>query len=211
MRMAWAEAAKSAWDYHLWLNDDVILDANAISTLLATASEVSGKEGRIGIIVGNCRDPETGRITYGGFLKGCKNWVEPSDRYQFCYTMNGNIVLIPRQVVDAVGNLRIEFRHAGADQDYGVRARKKGFILCVAPGYQGVCRRNDPACLWADPNIPFRKRWRIMHGPKGQHPYEKYLVARQYHGYLWPIDVVKLYLKVCFPRTYDFFRRLMTH
>jgi GT2 family glycosyltransferase len=210
MRAAWAEAEKSTWDYHLWLNDDVMLDPCAILTLLATASKFSGKEGRIGIIVGNCRDPHTGKITYGGFLKGCRGLVEPSDKYQYCYTMNGNIVLIPRQIIAAVGNLRVEFRHTGADQDYGLRARKKGFMLYVAPGYQGVCKRNDPTYPWADPNTPFRQRWRIMHSPKGQPPYETYLVARQYHGLLWPIDVIKLYLKVCFPRIYDFCRRRMT-
>jgi GT2 family glycosyltransferase len=209
MRVAWAEAMKSTWDYYLWLNDDVILYPGAVLTMLTTASEVSRKEGRIGIIVGNCRDPHTGRITYGGYIKGCRGLVEPSDKYQSCYTMNGNVVLIPHQVVATVGNLRVEFRHYAADQDYGFRAREKGFIAYVAPGFQGMCRQNDPACPWADPNTPFRQRWRIMHSPKGQRPYETYLIARKYHGFLWPIDVIKLYLKVSFPRTYDYFRRHM--
>lgn len=103
MRMAWAEAMESDYDYYLWLNDDTMLLSGALQTLLATARDVRLREGYDGIIVGSCRDPITRRHTYGGRLKRnrcCRlpdKPLPPSDRITPCDTMNGNLVLVPRR------------------------------------------------------------------------------------------------------------------
>ncbi len=200
MRMATAAAMNRDYDYYLWLNDDTILVPEAVATLFATALEVQNREGREGIIVGSCRDPETGRHSYGG-----RNWsnpgafLPPSEHPQPCILMNGNVVLIPRCVAACVGNISPEFRQSSGDEDYGLRARQQGFHLWLAPGFLGWCAVN-PRPRWTDPAVPLRERWRSLHDPKGQPPYEIYVFGRRHHGHLWFLDLVKLYLRVLFPR-----------
>jgi len=201
MRMAWAEAMKGDYNYYLWLNDDTILLENALQVLLKSSQQIHKQEGKEGIVVGSCRDAETGERTYGGSL--CNGLpLEPIACPQPCELMNGNIALIPHGVSKVVGNLSTEFAHTSADNDYGLRAIKAGFTLWVAPGYQGLCAANDHA-LWADPKVPIGERWASLHDPKGQPPYEIYIYARRHKGFLWPLDLVKLYLRVLFPRLYD--------
>src|ERR1019366_3932245 len=102
---------------------------------------------------------------YGGYGRRF-TLIEPSWQMQLCDTMNGNIVLVPRAVFQAVGNLCSEFRHNGGDADYGLRARKAGFKIWVAPGFLGSCRPNSSPS-WSDPSVPFCSRWRRLQSPKG--------------------------------------------
>jgi GT2 family glycosyltransferase len=207
MRMAFAEAMKDDYDYYLWLNDDVILFENALCVLLKTSEQMRELDGKGGIIVGSCRDLETGEHTYGGY-DSSEILITPGERPSPCYLINGNIVLIPRNVSKVVGNISPEFVHYGGDNDYGLRAIKAGFKLWVAPGYQGLCAANKHE-LWADPKVSLHQRWRYLHGPKGQPPYEVYIFARLHKGFLWPMDLVKLYLRVLFPGLYDKLKRLV--
>ncbi len=210
MRMAFAAAISRDYDYYLWLNDDTVLVPEAVATLLATALEVQNRQGRDAIIVGSCRDPETGRHSYGG-----RNWsnpgafIPPNEHPQPCILMNGNIVLIPRRVATCVGNISPEFRQSSGDEDYGLRARKQGFQLWLAPGFLGWCAVN-PRARWTDPAVPLRERWRGLHDPKGQPPYETYVFGRRHHGRLWFLDLVKLYLRVLFPRFHTRLKALVT-
>jgi GT2 family glycosyltransferase len=208
MRLAWTEAMKSDYDYYLWLNDDTILLENALHVLLKTSQQTHKQEGKEGIIVGSCRDPETGEHTYGGSIRKKFNApVTPTDYAQNCDLMNGNIVLIPRGVSKVVGNISPEFTHCGGDNDYGLRTIKAGFKLWVAPGYQGLCAANNYN-PWADPKVPLRERWRYLHSPKGQPPYEIYVYARRHSGFFWPMDIVKLYLRVLFPGTWKKLKKI---
>ncbi len=197
MRMAWAGAMKGDYDFYLWLNDDTVLLEEALDVLLATSKQIRKKEGWEGIIVGSCRNPKTGEHTYGGLLRDNLP-VEPTDCPQTCERMNGNIVLIPCAVSKIVGNISPEFAHTSGDNDYGLRAIKAGFKLWIAPGYQGLCAKNN-LTPWADPKLPLHERWRYLHSPKGQPPYEIYVYARRHSGFFWPMDLVKLYLRVLFP------------
>lgn len=207
MRLAWSEAMKYDYDYYLWLNDDTVLFNNALYTLLET-SEQMRKQGKDGIIVGSCRDPQTGQHSYGGAIRKKSNApVIPSESPQPCDLMNGNIALIPKTVSKVIGDISPEFTHNSGDNDYGLRAIQKGFEIWVAPGYQGSCSAN-PYDPWADPKIPFRQRWRFLHSPKGQPPYEVYIYARRHSGFFWPMDFVKLYCCVLLPSLYHFLKRL---
>jgi GT2 family glycosyltransferase len=206
MRLAWSEAMKEEYDFYFWLNDDTTLMPNAIATLLATYTEVKKSDGSCGIVVGSTFDPETKKITYGGYkdVNGV-SIVIPTDHPQPCIAMNGNIVLVEKAVVDAIGNLSPEFQHTSADYDYGLRARQRRFSLWVAPGYQGYCKKNSCA-TWCDPNKPLVVRWKALHGPKGQPPHEKVVFARR-HLSFWPLVLVKLYLKALFPRQWELVKR----
>lgn len=203
MRRAWSEAMAGDYDGYLWLNDDTRLLPTAVATLLMSCEEASSL-GRPGIVVGSTCDPDDGRLTYGGY-RGLRR-VEPSDEMQACDTMNGNIVLVPRGVCKAMGNLSPEFRHNSADQDYGLSARKAGFEIWVAPGLLGQCRRNLGE-RWADPKVPFRQRWRSLQSPKGQPLRETYIFCRRHNGWRWPLDILKLCCRVLLPGPWESLKR----
>ena len=203
MRLAWEEAAKGIYDFYLWLNDDTQLISNAIDDLVKTAALIKAKEFIDSIIVGSCIDPKTREYSYGGRFLNKSELITPSEFPQECEMINGNIVLVPSNIFKCIGNLSPEFAHTSGDNDYGLRARKKGFKLWIAPGYQGLCSKNENMELWANKNIPLRKRLKLLHSPKGQPFYETYIFAKRHKGFLWPLDLVKLYLRVFFPLLYS--------
>ena len=160
MRLAFAEALKYSYDYYLWLNDDTLLEPDALSNLL-NAHEILVQRGYSdSIVVGSVKDPATGKHTYGGATR-TKGWlsnkfkpVEPGKEFKLCDTMQGNIVLIPNSVAEKVGNLDSTFIHTMGDLDYGLRARRLGCHVWIAPGYMGTCSRNSICGSWADTNLP---------------------------------------------------------
>ena len=64
MAVAEQTAVRGNPGFLLWLNDDTILDQDALSRLLATADLHPGA-----IVVGATRDPLSGDLTYGGRLQ----------------------------------------------------------------------------------------------------------------------------------------------
>lgn len=200
MRIAWAEAIKSYYDYYLLMNDDTILLPNAIQTFLASARKIYASELRQGIIVGSTLDPVTGKRSYGGVTRGKQRGdVNPTNELQPCDQMNCNCTLVPHQVVEAIGNLSPEFTHALADHDYSLRAKAAGFSVWVAPGFLGVCPVN-PIPNWANPKVPMRERLKSLHSPKGLPPREWIVFCRRHLPYQWPIRLVLLYLHAIFPQ-----------
>jgi GT2 family glycosyltransferase len=166
--MAW-EAARPA-DFYLWLNDDVRLRPRAIGALI----EVHQSTGDVAAItVGATCDPDAGKTCTGGMRRA--NWydvrvIEPTDAPQMCDSINGNIVLVPRAAEERIGALDPAYTHFFADGDYGLRARKHGLPVLLAPGHLGECRLNPLANSSFDPQLSARERWRRMFGPKGYRP-----------------------------------------
>jgi len=166
MRTAWESALREdLFDYFMWLNDDTLLKPGAITLMLATARKHSG------IIVGSCHDPETGDWTYGGraTADGRKALagrpVLPGNTVQRCQQMNGNVVLVPNDVVDRIGILSDRFTHGIGDFDYGFRALDAGISLIVPPDYQATCASN-PMPDWCNPDTPFLRRLALFNSPK---------------------------------------------
>jgi GT2 family glycosyltransferase len=210
MRVAFEEAMKDYHNYFLWLNDDTMLFQNAIRMLLDTAYQIRQQEGKPGIIVGSTQDPKTGQCTYGGVIRKSK-WqplgyrhLESSGKPQRCITMNGNCVLIAREVVESVGNLSSDFTHYIGDYDYGLRASAKGIGVWIAAAYVGNCSRN-PLTPWAEPEVSLRRRLEILHSPKGLPPREWFLYLRRHAGIYWPIYILTLYIRVLFPHLWRLF------
>lgn len=201
MRVAFAEAMRSDFDYYLWLNDDTRLFDGALDRLLGTAQRLE-REGRTAIVVGSTCDPVRESWTYGGFRRRL-SWrgvqilsVQPlPDELQPCDTMNGNCTLIPRAITRKVGNLDAAFQHSIGDFDYGFRTRAAGFEICIVPGYVGCCARNSGIGTWRDNGAAFSKRWRHLMSPKGL-PFREWLIYTYRHcGALWPFYTVMPYLK----------------
>ncbi|RAM53012.1 MAG: glycosyltransferase family 2 protein [Hapalosiphonaceae cyanobacterium JJU2] len=191
MQFAFAAALKEGYQYYLWLNDDTLLDPNALTKLLSNHDYLTQQGHPDSIIVGSTRDSVTGKATYGGARRS-KRWysnkyefVEPTGELQECDTMFGNCVLIPDSVAQKVGNLDSTFIHTLGDIDYGLRARKLGCSVWIAPGYIGTCSKNSVSGSWVDTKLPVHKRLMKLLQPKG-YPIKAWTVFTKRHsGVFW--------------------------
>ncbi|MBW4026089.1 glycosyltransferase family 2 protein [Acidipila rosea] len=194
MRAAMAEAARTDPDYYLWLNDDTHLDPDAISRLLAIVDQLQDQA----IVVGATRDPISGDLTYGGVNRA--GWTQPvsfrlvpeSKAAVSCDTMNGNCVLIPREIYNRTGPMSSAYSHAMGDMDYGLRARRCGFEVVVAPGTVGTCARNPGQPKWRSTELTLSTRLKAMQQRKGL-PLQEWRAFTSAHAgpfwfiyWLWP-------------------------
>jgi GT2 family glycosyltransferase len=198
MRVALAHAHERHPDLYLWLNDDVELDPDALARLLTTHERLAADGRPPSIVVGSTRDPETGQLTYGGVIRPDR-WrpmlyerVRPGEHPLPAETMNGNCVLVPREVVTRIGNLSPAYTHGMGDYDYGHRATRAGCEVWVAPGTIGTCSRN-PARPRAG---SFDEHRRQATSPTGGLPPTEWLTfARRWAGPLWPIYGLSPYVR----------------
>ncbi|HEY9901499.1 MAG TPA: glycosyltransferase family 2 protein [Candidatus Sericytochromatia bacterium] len=201
MRQAFAEALKHDYDYYLWLNDDTILYPNALATLLETSQSLQQQGEHRAIVTGSTCDSDTKALTYGGVVRRSPwrplkfDLVEPGEQVKHCDTINGNCVLIPRAVVQVVGNLDPAFTHYAGDWDYGLRARQQGCTAWVAPGYVGTCSQNYQPGKMENSQVQLSEGLKKIAQPKGLaireqtlHPLGEWKIfAQRYAGLLWPI------------------------
>lgn len=202
MMRAWERARTMAPDYVLWLNDDTMLCPHALATLFSTDAQIRQQTGQPGIVVGSTADCKTGQLTYGGHIAP-KRWKpftyqrvwhesEPVE----CHAMNGNVVLIPMQIVMSVGNLDPVFEHAMGDTDYALRARGMGHRLFVAPGIVGHCSNNPASNTYLDASLPLPVRWKKMMARKGLPPRSWWHFTRRHAGLAWPVYFAWPYFKL---------------
>jgi len=177
MNRAWSEAAKKDFDYYLWLNDDTILHAYALSVLLHTSEQL---QHRVIVVGSTCAVNDTTIVTYGG-RTSAGQVIQPTNETQTCNYFNGNIVLFPKYVYEKVGMNDPVFRHALGDFDYGLRAVKACIQLIVAPNILGKCDTNVGFSTWCNPKQPFKIRWKAFRTPIGQNP-EEFFVFEMRHG-----------------------------
>jgi GT2 family glycosyltransferase len=199
--LAFAEAIKYDYDFYLWLNNDTFLNPNALSKLLETWHNLRDRGERRAIVTGSTCDANTKTLTYGGVVRRSRwrplkfDLVEPGEEAKRCDTMNGNCVLIPREVVQVVGNLEPAFTHYAGDWDYGLRAGRQGCTVWIAPGYVGTCSQNYQPGSEADSPIDIGDGLKKLGQPKGLpvkeqvlHPFWEWKVFAQRHaGLFWPI------------------------
>lgn len=191
MRLAFAEAMKHSYSYYLWLNDDTLLEPQAINNLLDIYENLVQSGYTNSIVVGSTKDAVTGEPTYGGAAQS-KLWytkkfefVEPGQTSQECDTFFGNCVLIPDLVAAKVGNIDDVYIHTMGDLDYGLRAGKLGCSIWAAPGFVGTCSRNSIGGSWADTNIPFYQRLKKVLQLKS-FPFKSWTVfCKRYSGPFW--------------------------
>ncbi len=198
MRLALQHARQWDPDFYFWVNDDVVLDNFALDILLRTQQNLLSAQGSAAIVVGSMRDPETGVLTYGGVrrrrrLRPLRFEVVPPRTHPVpCETMNGNAVLVPREVVSKVGNIDAAYWHSMGDFDYGLRAREANCSVWVAPGTVGTCASNP---LPAPGSERLGDELRRMRGLKGLPPSPWRTFARRWAGPLWPIYFVSPYVR----------------
>ena len=99
------------------------------------------------LLAGSVCDPETGVTTYGGQRR--RDWhplryalVTPPDVPTTVDTVNGNVLLVPRETYRLLGHIDGGFAHSYADMDYGLRLRQAGGENVLIPGHVGTCAAN---------------------------------------------------------------------
>jgi GT2 family glycosyltransferase len=184
--------ARATSDFHLWLNDDVVLAPHALAELLVVARPDR-------IIAGKLSDTD-GQPTYGGFRSSRMaplsfRPVEVNATAQRVRTMNGNVVLVGRAVIDALGGVRGDlFPHAFGDLDYGLSASRAGFSVFQAPGTVGTCSRNPPSARRGLSTLG--ARWRATKSVKEVPPRMWWHACRRHGGLLAPVYFVTPYVKL---------------
>lgn len=200
MRLGLAQAYAGDHDLYLWLNDDTTLDPHALAALIATHDDVVASSGAPALVVGATRDPDTGVHTYGGRRRLdprrplAFGLVPITDRPVACDTMNGNVVLVSREVVGRVGNIDPAYRHSMGDFDYGLRARAAGCGVFVAPGTVATCASNPPP-PWGTRPLRRELRTLVQRRVPGLPPSSWATFARRWAGPAWPLYFVSPYLK----------------
>ena len=202
MHLAFETALRVGFDHYLWLNDDTMLQRDALSRLLSCEEQLRLRTDSPLIVVGNTIDPDTGAHTYGGERQPSRlarfrvERVAPACEPQRCDTLTGNIVLIPARAANRVGNLDPVYEHAMGDTDYGLRARRIGVELWVAPGVHGHCAHNPVAGTYLDTSLPAATRWQRMLHRKGL-PWRSWLTfTRRHMGVMWPLYFVWPYARL---------------
>ena len=193
MHVGFGVALQRPADYFLWLNDDTELAPDALHSLLRQSEQLRKEGDTAVILVGATAERSSGRVTYGGRARPSR-WrrfnfelVWDENHAVTCEAIEGNCVLIPREVAQRVGNLDPTFEHAMGDTDYGLRARRAGFKSFVAAGIVGYCSDNSPAGTYDDNSLSLRKRWQLLLSRKGL-PIRSWLhFTRRHGGLLWPL------------------------
>ncbi len=181
MHLAWETAVQSMdHDYYLWLNDDTYIFQTTLSTMLSAADSTENKA----IIVAASCSATTGQLTYCGDDSN-GNLIIPDNKLIKIAIFSGNCVLIPKFVYQKVGNIDPLFHHAIGDNDYALRALKKGIDSFVAPGFLAHCETHDTLPKWCIPSVPFKERLLSLYSPLGHcHPYYFFRYELRHFGLL---------------------------
>lgn len=203
------QLCKKPADFYLWLNDDVELDADALSRLLNQTQALMRSE-PVGAVVGAVRIPGTHQLSYGGRRK-LSRWfplrfgpvLPVSDTPQSCDFINGNICLLPVAAVEAAGELCSRYTHSMGDYDYGLRLQRLGFQLYQAEGSFGACAPRPVQGSIRDRSLSLTARLGLLGRPNHAPPVEEWqYFVRRHGGFLWPLLYVKAQLRKWFPRLY---------
>lgn len=176
MYTAWQAASHKDYDFYLWLNDDVLLYENCFSELLSCSKINSDNAIICGIIESSSRD----RVLYGGYDKN-KRLIVSNGQLNPIQYMNGNVVLVPKKVYKAVGNLDVIFHHDLGDVDYGLRAAKLKIgvfttRVAIASGQtNSICRERQN-------NTTLQKRFKKLYSPLGSNPKINFYFRKKHKG-----------------------------
>lgn len=121
-------------DYILWLNDDIFLTDDFINQLDKICQTYQQQSVIIGGIIRDKTHPDW--IVFSGMVR--KTFIRSLDVFGTANeievdTLNGNIVLIPRSIVNQIGLPNTErFQHYGGDFEYVLRAKTAGYKIFLS-------------------------------------------------------------------------------
>ncbi|MFN4087197.1 MAG: glycosyltransferase family 2 protein [Spirosomataceae bacterium] len=165
MRLAWLSALKDYdYDFYLWLNDDVVLYDCFFDELFWCLNFKNGNAVVSGLI-----EDFNSNIIYGGFTKN-KDLVQTSNLPIDIKFMNGNVVLVSKEVVSKIGVIDPIFHHDLGDVDYGLRALKSGISVVSTRVPVGLGSKNISSRIRKD-NLNIFSRFKFLYSPLGSPPF----------------------------------------
>jgi GT2 family glycosyltransferase len=193
MRLAMETAIEGSYSGFILLNDDVVLDPDALDRMLNLDAVIENRS----LIGGSMRASDnSAEAAYGG---NCKAGLSPF-KFQLVQpdpleikqvsVLNGNLLYIPASVAQQVGNIAPYLKHQGGDFEYCLRARKHGIASVLAPGTYGVCSPN-----------PARPKKRGFAGVKRmlcvkENPIDcNYSLYREHGGPFWQLWLLVPYIR----------------
>jgi GT2 family glycosyltransferase len=202
MRLAWDTAAKTKdYDFYLWLNDDTLLNKNSLNELISCYNQSLQLDKKASIIVGACCEGVNNKIfSYGG--RNESGPVIPNGKLQTCKYINGNVVLIPKDIYQTLGNLSAQYTHTLGDFDYGLRAIQSGYKCYTTKEYIASCPSNSQP-EWCNTKTPLFKRLQLFYSPKGLNIKDYNKFRQRFWGNKWVIFSLKAYLRVLIPGVYN--------
>lgn len=158
MRRIWNAASEHLdYDGYLWLNDDTMLNEDALEIVIP---QRKSEEILVGAVCG-----QDGRATYGG--EDSNGFVIPDGKWHGLRQMNGNVVWVPRAVFRRLGNFPSYLTHSLGDCDYSRRAVEIGICVMLSPSFIGVCEANTRIPEWKNPYAPLASRLKSLYSPVG--------------------------------------------
>lgn len=205
----WSVARAAPVDAFLWLNDDVALDDDAFARLADAWHAVSARVGGDRFILAGATRGDGGEVSYGGLRRTRRRTalafapVAAAPEPVPIDTFNGNIVLVPRGVVDLIGLNDPAFFHNMGDIDYGLRAKAAGVEVTQLPGTLGHCAANleKRARGFGSPALTLAEQWRVVNTHRGLPPRSWWRLVRRHGGAWWPIQFLAPYRALLIPRS----------
>ncbi len=202
MRLAMDRAMQANVDFIWWVNDDTMMEQDALIRLLSVFEQKKASEANLPIVVGAIKDESSENLTYGGFVH-TNPFIHPlrfrflpvSNIPQKCDVFNGNCVLIPADAVRKIGPLDTSSTHSTGDFEYALRAKKLGISAWIAPGFVGICSRNPNKGTWKDMSLTLRKRYKLLFSTKGIPISQRYYYYKKHGGPFWFVIFPMVYFR----------------
>ena len=197
----YAASVYGEFDFYLLLNDDSILEENCIDRMASLSKQFSPSA----VVVGAVANLESSEILYGG-IQICgpgplrQRLINPGDRPIAIDTFHGNVVLIPAWALDAVGGIDGSYEHAFADIDLGLRLKKAGVQMFLAPMIAARALPNSDRIDSYGFTWHFIRRLRILTSRKEMPPRSMVKFLRRHTGNAWPLYFLYVYLRTFLPR-----------
>ncbi|WP_420030316.1 glycosyltransferase family 2 protein [Rhodococcus ruber] len=200
MRSSWESSQGARADCVLWLNDDVVLDTDALTRAFDLYRKFDG-----GAIIGGATRSSTGVLSYGGYIRGpifkrmSFRRLEMSGSVQKCDALNGNFLISPAPIDSRLRGFPADFSHSMADFDYTLRASRTKVAVALLPGTVGTCEPNPPRAVLGSSNVIERLKNRVS---KKELPVKDWFTFCLRHGGIAaPIYFVKPYAEQLYSRS----------
>ncbi|MBD2260793.1 glycosyltransferase family 2 protein [Pseudanabaena sp. FACHB-2040] len=193
MEFAYAQGAS----HFIWLNDDTLPLEGSLSLLIETCTQDPQK-----IVTAQCYSSADFREpTYGGQIK---QWFSvqllsvPEGERAACDCLSGNLVCLPRSVVDQIGYPPShKLPQCLADIVYTWEAKKGGYQLEILGDAKAICEFNPLEQGWSYNPMPMIKHWQRMKTPKSNlYPPAYWNYCTSFYGFLAPIPFITIYIKL---------------
>lgn len=207
MRFGWEERVHMQnFDYLFVFNDDIRLYPFALSHLINVAAGWPNADQPLAV-VGTVVDPRSGIPSYGGRRRSSRwhplkfgHLIDPNGEVQQADVFNMNAALISRKALESIGFLAPYFVHSGADFEFGLRLRKAGGVIIVAPGVVGTCKPNPISEAKQPLPRSVMGRLRYLLDPKREPPRQRWEMYRHHGGPFWLLLFLIPFISVWLPR-----------